>query len=80
MESTTRWQYLEARAHPWKRQLFLKNRKLLASIVYREMLDCQLTPDEAARRWDLPLDALREVVTYCQENQDLIAEEQGKDR
>ncbi len=31
------WQYLVSRPHPWRRQLYIKGRRLLASTVWQDM-------------------------------------------
>lgn len=36
------WQYLVTRPHPWRRQLYIKGRKLLASTVWQDMMAKEL--------------------------------------
>ena len=75
-----RWQWLAPRAHDWRRQLWVKGRRLRASQVWRDMLANEMTEAQAAENWDLPLAAIREVVTYCAENAALIAAEADEER
>ncbi len=80
MPSMEDWQYLVYRPHAWRKQLYLKGRKLLASIVWQDMISNQMSPEEAAENWDIPLAAVREVINYCESHQELIkleAEEEG---
>ncbi|WP_199249571.1 hypothetical protein [[Phormidium] sp. ETS-05] len=35
---TDTWQYLVERPHPWRRQLYIKGRKLLASTVWQDTI------------------------------------------
>jgi len=66
------WQYLEKRSHPWRRQLYIKGRKLLASTIWQDILSNQMSNEEAADNWDLPLDAIYEVIRYCESHQELL--------
>ncbi len=66
------WQYLEKRSHPWRRQLYIKGRKLLASTIWQDILSNQMSNEEAAENWDLPLDAIYEVIRYCESHQELL--------
>jgi uncharacterized protein (DUF433 family) len=66
------WQYLEKRSHPWRRQLYIKGRKLLASTIWQDKLSNQMSYEEATENWDLPLDAIYEVIRYCESHQELL--------
>ena len=74
------WTYLVQRPDPWRRQLYVKGRKLLASTVWRDMLANNMTKEEAAENWDLPLLAIEEAISYCEANQALIAMEADEER
>ena len=74
------WQYLVARPHAWRRQLYVKGRRLMASTVWRETQINQLTADEAAYNWNLPRAAIDEITRYCEANQDLLAMESDEER
>lgn len=76
-----RWMYLVARPHEWRRQLYVKGRKLLASTVWADMQANGMTVDEAADNWSLPVEAVEEIARYCETRRDLLrmeAEEEGK--
>jgi len=66
------WQYLVSRPHSWRKQLYIKGRKLLASTVWQDMITNGMSVKEAADNWDLPLDAIDEIVRYCESYQDLL--------
>lgn len=66
------WTYLVEHAHPWKKQLFVKGRKLAASAVWTTMIANQLSEEEAAHNWDLPVDAVQEIIRYCESNRVLL--------
>ena len=74
------WQYLEARPDSWRKQLYIKGRKLRARTVWSDMLVNEDTPSEAADNWDLPLQAIFEVIDYCESNQTLLEEEAELER
>lgn len=74
------WLYLCARPHPWRKQLYVKGRKLLASSVWNDMVANQMTIEEAAADRDLPISAVREAIKYCEQNMDLIRMEADEER
>ena len=73
--SKTQWQYLEQRPHPWRKQLYIKGKRIKASIIYSDLIANNETPAEAAENWDLPLAAITEVIEYCETNQELLKQE-----
>ena len=75
-----KWQYLIARPHGWRKQLYIKGHKLLASTIWRDMTANQMSPEQAAENWDLPLSAIYEAINYCENHQELLkleADEEG---
>ncbi len=74
------WNYLVARPHPWRRQLYVKGRRLRAFDVWVDMQTNQRTAQEVAADWDLPLEAIHEIQRYCQSHQDLLALEAAEER
>lgn len=79
-EPQPNWQYLVERPHPWRRQLYLKGRKLMASTVWLDAIANEMSPEEAADNWELPLAAIEEVFRYCQTHQDLLKMEAEEER
>ncbi|MEB3338750.1 MAG: hypothetical protein VKJ46_14870 [Leptolyngbyaceae bacterium] len=77
---TEDWQYLVTRPHPWRKQLYLKGRKLLASTIWQDLSANEMSPEQAAENWDLPLSAIDEVIRYCEYNQDLLKLEANEER
>lgn len=76
-----RWTYLVARPHPWRRQLYVKGRRMLASTVWADMRANSMSVEEAADNWDLPVEAVQEIVRYCEAERVLLrmeAEEEEK--
>jgi uncharacterized protein (DUF433 family) len=74
------WQYLIARPHPWRKQLYIKGHKLLASTIWRDMTANQMSPEQAAENWNLPLSAIYEVIDYCENHQELLKLEADEER
>ncbi|MGQ9809116.1 MAG: hypothetical protein ACUVSM_05800 [Armatimonadota bacterium] len=74
------WKYLVARPHAWRRQLFVKGRRFSAFTVWMDMTANDLTPEETAQNWDLPLEAVREIILYCEQNMDLLRMEAEEER
>jgi hypothetical protein len=74
------WQYLVSRTHPWRRQLYIKGRKLLASTIWQDMIANEMSPEQASENWDLPLVAIYEVINYCETHQQLLKLEADEER
>jgi uncharacterized protein (DUF433 family) len=74
------WTYLVPRPHHWKKQLFIKGRKLTAAQVWLDMQANQMSRDEAADNWDLPVEAVDEVIRYCEQNHVLLQMEAAEER
>ena len=74
------WRWLVERPHPWRRQLWVKGRKLLASAVWLDALTNGMGPREAAENWDLTLEACEEIFAYCEANRALIEAEANEER
>lgn len=74
------WNYLTSRPHSWKRQLYIKGRRLTAANVWYDMLANKRDLQEAAENWDLPMEAVREIVRYCEANQELIGMEAEEEK
>ena len=81
MESASpAWSWLIERSHSWKKQLFVKGRKLTAAQVWLDMQANQLSEEEAMDNWDLPGEAIAEIVAYCEQNQALLQAEAGEEK
>jgi hypothetical protein len=72
--------YLVEHAHPWKRQLYVKGRKLPAATVWVGMKANKLSIEEAMDNWDLPRDAIQEVTEYCENNKCLLEMEAAEEQ
>ena len=72
-ESPRQYQYLEARPGSNYRQLFLKGRRIRAVVMYNAVHGPEpRTPEEVARDFEVPLEAVREAVEYVERNPAII--------
>jgi uncharacterized protein (DUF433 family) len=63
------------------RQLRIKGRRILARTLYSLTLgEDAMTPEQVAGDYDLPLEAVREAIAYCQSNPPEIAEDLARDQ
>lgn len=67
------WNWLAPRPHPWRRQLWVKGRRLLAAQVGAAIESSGMSAEEAAAHWELPREAIAEIQAYCAQNAALIA-------
>ena len=79
-DNDTRWLYLIARPHPWRRQLSIKGRNMTVGQLVRTIRANRMTPEEASDRLELPLPAVNEALAYYAENQGLIELEATEER
>ncbi len=70
--SAEHWSYLVGRPHPWRRQLYVKGRGLLASHVWNDITANKMSIEQAAENWQLPAEAIEEIIAYCEQNAVLI--------
>ena len=70
------YKYLESRPGSNYRQLFYRGRGLFAQTLYRETVGIDpRTPEEVAKDFDVPLEAVLEAIQYCTQNEELLREE-----
>ncbi|MEO1802319.1 MAG: hypothetical protein AAFR62_18190 [Cyanobacteria bacterium J06629_2] len=78
--SKTQWQFLEPRSSSWRKQLYFKGRKLTAFTVWSDMIVNEDTLGETAANWDLPTEAIKEAIEYCENNRELLKSEAEEER
>ena len=79
-QAVSRWQFLVARPHPWRRQLSIKGRNLTVGQLVSNLRANRLTEEQAGEEFDLPLSAIREALDYYRENRALIELEAAEER
>lgn len=64
------WLHREARPKSFYRQLFIKGTRITARTLYGMFMSAEepMTPEEIAADYDLPLEAVKEAIAYCQSN------------
>ncbi|TRZ56117.1 MAG: hypothetical protein D4S02_16410 [Rhodocyclaceae bacterium] len=80
MTPNDQWKWLAQRDHSWKRQLWVKGRKLLASSVWNDMRINAMSKQDAMANWALPEEAIDEICTYCEENLPFIQAEAAEEK
>ena len=78
---TQRAQYKFLRPKPGSnyRQLFV-NGRIRAEILYRETIGSEpLTPEEVAKEYGLPTEAVEEAIDYCLHNPELLDADRARE-
>jgi uncharacterized protein (DUF433 family) len=75
------YQYLERRRGSNYAQLYVKGRGIRAEVLYRHSVGSEpRTPEEVARDFELPVEAVREAIDYCLQNEPLLREEREREQ
>src|SRR5207249_552930 len=78
--TATQYQHLEPRPGSNYRQLFLKGRRIRAAVVDEAVHGPDpCTPEEFARDYQVPLEAVREALDYVAHNRPLIEQERDRE-
>ncbi len=75
-----RYTWLVAVAHPWRKQLSIKGRRLTTGQLVDAMEANDLDVEAAAREFDLPPEAVVEAVDYVARNRPLVLAEAAEER
>src|SRR5439155_13177211 len=75
--TSTAWQYLAPNPKSCYKQLFVKGTRLRARVLYGMFMSAEepMTPEEIASEFNLPVEAVKEAIAYCQSNPSEIAED-----
>jgi hypothetical protein len=76
----SRWHYLIARPHRWRRQLSIKGRNMTVGQLVSTVCANQYTPEQASQELELPVSAINEALAYYAENRELIELEATEER
>ena len=74
------WTWLVRRDHPWRRQLWIKGRNMTAGQLARTAAVEGWSPEETARQYELPVEAVIEAQRYTETARDLIEAEEAENR
>ena len=72
------YQYLRPKLGSNYRQLFVG--RIRAEVLYRETVGSEpLTPEDVAKEYDVPVEAIREAIDYCERNKELLDAERARE-
>jgi hypothetical protein len=75
---TSEYKFLKPKRGSRYKQLFFG--RIRAEVFYRETIGPEpLTPDEVAREYNVPLDAVLEAIDYCTKNKELLDAERARE-
>jgi uncharacterized protein (DUF433 family) len=75
------WVYLATNPKSSYKQLFIKGTRIRAEAIYGMTVDGSepMTPEEVAADMNLPLEAVREAIAYCESNPPEITEDHRRE-
>jgi hypothetical protein len=80
MWEPTRYKYLLPKRGSRYQQLAVGGR-IRAEILYRETLGPEpLSPEQVAREYGVPVEAVLEAIHYCEHNRDLLDAERAREQ
>ena|SRR5438876_6041502 len=79
--SNNNWQYLEPRPKSFYRQLFIKGTRIRARSLYGWFMaeEDPMTPEQIAAEFNLPVEAVKEAIAYCEGDPPEIKEDFRKE-
>lgn len=80
METETTYRYLEKRLHKWRKQLYIKGRNMSVWHLLCSMWANNMTPEEVAADYDLPVEAIYEALDYYEKNRELLEAEAEEEK
>ena len=80
-ETPRQWKYLERWPGSSYKQLCIKGKKIRAWTLYCETMHANesRTPEELARDFEIPLEAVQEAIAYCESDPPEIREDHHMD-
>jgi uncharacterized protein (DUF433 family) len=71
------WHYLAPNPKSCYKQLFVKGTRIRARVLYGMFRSAEdpMTPEQLAAEFNLPLEAVKEAITYCESNPPEIAQD-----
>ena len=72
MSEACQYKYLQPKRGSHYRQLAV-NGRIRAEIIYRETVGAEpLTPEDVAREYNIPVEAVLEAIHYCEHNKEVL--------
>ena len=80
MAVEVQYEFLESLRRTNYRQLWIKGRHIRAEVLYRYTVGPEPeSPEQIAREYDLPIQAVREAIEYCSANMELLDVERTRE-
>ena len=80
MSDLVRYKYLQPKRGSRYQQLAV-NGRIRAEILYRETVGPEpQSPDQIAKEYDLPVEAVLEAIHYCEHNRELLDAERAREQ
>jgi uncharacterized protein (DUF433 family) len=75
--TSTTWRYLAPNPQSSYKQLFVNGTSIRARVLYGMFMSAEepMTPEQIAADFNLPVEAVREAIAYCQGNPPEIAQD-----
>jgi hypothetical protein len=78
MADKDQYKYLKSKYGSHYRQLFFG--RIRAEVLYRETIGTEpLAPEEVAKEYNIPVEAVLEAVEYCKKNKELLDAERARE-
>ena len=78
MDANGEYQHLKPKRGSRYRQLFFG--RIRAEVLYRETVGNEpLTPEDVAREYNIPVEAVLEAMDYCVKHKDLLDSERARE-
>jgi uncharacterized protein (DUF433 family) len=76
-QTAAQWKYLAPNSKSHYKQLFIKGTRIRARTLYGLFMSEEepQTPEQIAADYELPVEAVKEAIAYCQSNPPEIAED-----
>ena len=79
MAEQAQYKYLCPKRGSSYQQLYVQGR-IRAEVIYRETVGREpRTPEEVARDYNIPIDAVQEAIAYCVRNKELLDAERARE-
>ena len=74
------WKHLAPRSDSWRKQFYLKDRNVTVGQLVGSIQVSGLTAEQASDDFGLPLEVIKEALTYFEQNRALILREAAAER
>jgi uncharacterized protein (DUF433 family) len=80
MNDPNGYRHLERRPGSNYKQLFIKDRRIRAEVLYRQTVGVEpRTPEQVAQDYDLPVEAVQEAIHYCLHHPQVLQEDRDRE-